>query len=90
MVVELFDDARTDDGGLVRIEGRIYVDRESQKGIVVGKKGARIKAISEKARVAMEHLLQSKVYLRMQVAVDKQWTRRPDAVSRYGIGGGAE
>lgn len=90
VVVESFEDERTDDGGLVRIEGRIYVDRESQKGIVVGKKGARIKAVSEKARLAMEHLLQSKVYLRMQVAVDKQWTRRPDAVSRYGIGGGVE
>ena len=66
------------------------MDRESQKGIVVGKKGARIKAISEKARVALEEMLQSKVYLRMQVAVDKQWTRRPDAISRYGIGEGVE
>ena len=90
VIIEQFEDQREADGGLVRVEGRIFVDRESQKGIVVGKQGARIKAISEKARIAMEEVLQAKVYLRMQVAVDKQWTRRPDAISRYGIGEASE
>ena len=86
VVIESFEDDRKDDGGIVRIEGRIYVERDSQKGIVVGSKGARIRQVSEKAREAMEHALGSKVYLRMQVAVDKSWTRRMEAVNRYGIG----
>ncbi|MED5465479.1 MAG: GTPase Era [Myxococcota bacterium] len=86
VVIESFQDERRDDGGLVRIEGRIYVERESQKGIVVGRKGARIRSISEKARLSIERALGSKVFLRMQVAVDKAWTARMESVQRYGIG----
>ncbi len=85
VVIESFDDGR-DEGGMCRLEGRIIVARESHKGIVVGKKGARIKEISTKAREQIEELLGSKVFLRLSVAVDKQWTRHEQSIARYGIG----
>lgn len=85
VVVEVFDDARDDSGGMVHIEGRILVERDSQKGIVVGKKGATIKEVSTKAREQMEAVLHAKVFLRLQVAVAKNWTQDPRAVQRYGF-----
>lgn len=85
VVLETFEDGRPK-GGMVRLEGRIIVARDSQKGIVVGNKGARIKEISTKARENIEELLGSKVFLRLAVAVDKQWTRHETSILRYGIG----
>lgn len=85
VVLEVFDDGR-EAGKMCRLEGRIIVARDSQKGIVVGKKGARIKEISTKARENIEELLGCKVFLRLAVAVDKQWTRHETSILRYGIG----
>ncbi len=90
VVIESFEDQRDDDsptGGLCRLEGRIYVERDSQKGIIVGKKGSRIKSVSTKAREAMEELLGSKVYLRLSVHVDSQWTRSMAGVRKFGLDG---
>ena len=87
VVIESFEDQRREDGGgLCRIEGRIYVERESQKGIVVGKGGQRIKEVSHKARLEMEQVLGCKVYLRLTVHVDRDWTENEQAVHRYGYG----
>jgi GTP-binding protein Era len=91
VVIESFEDERREDGaGLVRIEGRIYVERESQKGIVVGKGGAAIKAISQEARVGIEALLGCKVFLRVTVHVDPEWTDNDREVRRFGYGPGGE
>lgn len=85
--IEHFEDGRSSDGtGLCRLTGRIYVERESQKGIVVGKRGARIKSVSTAARREMEDLLGCKVYLRLVVRVDPDWTRKQGAVTRRGFG----
>lgn len=87
VVIETFEDLRDErEPPLVRLEGRIYVERDSQKGIVVGKGGAQIKQISQEARRGIESLLQSQVYLRLTVHVDPDWTRRADRVRHYGIG----
>lgn len=90
VVIESFEDERDDVSatrrGLCRLEGRIYVERESQKGIVVGKGGAMIRAISEKSRLAIEELLGCKVYLRLTVHVAKDWTESEAAVRRFGFG----
>lgn len=87
VVVEVFDDERDEEGnGIVHIEGRIIVERDSQKGIIVGKGGQRIKSLSQQARLQMEQLLGCKVFLRMTVAVDKDWTQSEAAVRRYGFG----
>lgn len=85
VVIETFEDGRPE-GEICHLEGRIIVARDSQKGIVVGKKGARIKEISTKARLCIEELLGSKVFLRLSVVVDQQWTRHEQSILRYGIG----
>ncbi|MEO1174254.1 MAG: GTPase Era [Myxococcota bacterium] len=85
VVVEVFEDSRDEDGGMVHIEGRIVVERDSQKGIVVGKKGATIKEVSTKAREQMEAVLHAKVFLRLQVTVAKNWTQDPRAIQKYGF-----
>ena len=90
VVIEVFEDQRTDqeggDGGLCRLEGRIYIERESQKGIVVGKGGRTIKEVSTAARAQIEEFLGCKVYLRLTVHVDKDWRQSDRAIERFGYG----
>lgn len=86
VVIESFEDERDDEGGgIVHIGGRILVERDSQKGIVVGKRGATIKDVSTKAREQMEAVLHAKVFLRLQVVVAKNWTQDARMVQRYGF-----
>jgi GTP-binding protein Era len=59
--------------GLVYIEANLYTEKESQKGIVVGRKGAMLKRIGRDARVALEEFLGRKVYLELWVKVRKNW-----------------
>jgi GTP-binding protein Era len=81
--VESFDESgRRDDGGLVRIAALIRVERDSQKAIVIGKKGAMLKEIGTQARLRLERLLGCKVFLGLTVKVDEKWTERPAAVRR--------
>ena len=63
----------TDERGLVRIGAVIYVERESQKGILIGKGGAMLKEIGRLAREEMERLLGSKIFLELWVKVKKDW-----------------
>ncbi|MBI5510107.1 MAG: GTPase Era [Deltaproteobacteria bacterium] len=72
---------------ICHLTGRIVVERDSQKGIVVGKKGQMIKSISTAARRQIELLLGARVYLRLTVHVDKDWRTNARAVSRLGYGG---
>lgn len=68
----------------VYIRATIYVERDSQKGIVIGAKGALLKEIGGLARADIEHLLGSKVYLDLWVKVKKDWRNR-DSILR-GLG----
>jgi GTPase len=87
VLIDTFEDDRRDDGqGLVRLEGRIIIERESQRGIVIGKAGATIKKISQYARLQIENLLGCKVYIRLEVYVDKDWTTNERSLHKYGIG----
>jgi GTP-binding protein Era len=70
-------DSFKEDGALVRIEASILVERESQKGIVIGKGGALLKAIGTEARKGIEDFLGTKVYLGLFVKVREGW--REDA-----------
>lgn len=86
--IDLFEDERDESrasGGLCRLEGRIYVERDSQKAIVVGRGGERIKRISASARQQMETLLGAKVYLRLSVHVDKNWTHHESRLREHGL-----
>ena len=61
--------------GLISIRGNIYVEREGQKGIIIGKKGSMLKLIGTAARIDIEKLLNAKVFLELWVKVKKDWRR---------------
>ncbi|MDP1824942.1 MAG: GTPase Era [Archangium sp.] len=70
--------------GLVRILANIYVERESQKAIVIGKRGEMLKTIGTDARMAIQRLLGNHVYLSLQVKVEPRWTERQDGLRKLG------
>ena len=72
------------DGG-VRIDQTIYVQRNSQKMIVVGKNGTRIKSIGSVARCELEKLLERRVHLFLHVKVRRDWSERPDHYRTIGL-----
>lgn len=74
---------------LTRIYATIYVERDSQKGILIGKGGATIKHIGTEARSDLETLLDTKVFLDLQVKVKKNWRRDLNQIRRFGYGEGA-
>ena len=82
VVTEDFDER---DDGLLEIRARIYVERESQKGIVVGKGGETIKAVGTEAREEIELLFGRKVFLELIARVEKDWQRRAHALDRLGF-----
>lgn len=69
---------------LVRIHAAIHVERDSQKGIIIGKQGAMLKAIGEAARLDIEQMLGTKVFLQLFVRVEKNWSRDARALRRLG------
>lgn len=74
---------------LYRIYAVIYVERDSQKGIIIGKRGAAIKRIGTEARKDLELLLGAKVFLDLSVKVRKNWRRDANQIRRFGYGEGA-
>ncbi len=73
---------------LNRILARIYVERDSQKGIIIGKGGSAIKRIGQEAREDLEQLLGTRVYLDLMVKVKKNWRRDATQIRRFGYGEG--
>ena len=63
----------------------VRVERDSQKGIVIGKGGAVIRDAGTKARQELETLLGARVYLETKVQVDPDWQRRAHALDRLGL-----
>jgi GTP-binding protein Era len=84
--VEEFDESgRREGGGLVRISAVIFVERESQKAIVIGKGGAMLKQIGTQARQGLERLLGCKVFLSLTVKVEERWSEREATLRRLGL-----
>jgi GTP-binding protein Era len=69
-------------GELVDVEAVIYVERDSQKGIIVGKGGRMIKEIGTRARRDIEPLLGNKMFLDLRVKVEKDWSKNPEFIKR--------
>jgi GTP-binding protein Era len=69
---------------LVVIQATIHVERSTQKKILIGKGGQKLKAIGEMAREKIESLLEKRVYLELWVNVEKNWTQDARALSRLG------
>ena len=72
------------EGGLTRIEAWVLVERESQKGIIIGKGGSMLKRIGTQARPELELLLGARVFLDLRVKVLREWQRDPVALTRLG------
>lgn len=67
-------DEMVDETSVFRLSAIIWVERDSQKGIVIGDKGERLKSIGQKARLAMEEYMGKKVFLRLWVKVKENWS----------------
>ena len=74
---------------LTRIYAIVYVERDSQKGIIIGKGGSAIKRIGTEARADLELLLGTRVFLDLSVKVRKNWRRDATQIRRFGYGEGA-
>lgn len=70
---------------LVSIRAAIYVEKPSQKGIVIGKGGAMLKRIGTQARKDIEALLGSRVFLELWVKVRREWTNDPGSLKEFGL-----
>ncbi|MBQ0139936.1 MAG: GTPase Era [Kurthia sp.] len=75
---------RRDEDDRVHVMASIIVERDSQKGIIIGKKGSMLKEIGTRARKDIENLLGSKVYLELWVKVQKDWRDRSSQLRDYG------
>lgn len=69
---------------ITRIEATLHVERDSQKAIVVGKKGSMIKAIGMEARKEIESLMGTKVYLELWAKVSKHWRKKEERLKDFG------
>jgi GTP-binding protein Era len=72
-------------GDLIDVHAILYVERDSQKGIVIGKGGARLREVGTAARLQIETLLGTKVYLDLRVKIAKNWQRDPKQLGRLGF-----
>ncbi len=70
---------------LLVIRAQLYVERDSQKGIIIGHGGERLKAVGAEARAGIERLLGRKVYLDLHVKIAKEWQRDPKQLGRMGF-----
>jgi GTPase len=73
------------DDGLVMVRAEVWAETESQKRILIGKKGAKVAEIGTAARRSLERELDSKIHLDLQVRVRKHWRRDEDMLDRLGI-----
>lgn len=70
--------------GLIRINAVIYVERDSQKGIIIGKAGSALKRVGSMARTEIEDFFQKPVFLELFVKVDKDWRSNQSRLKHYG------
>jgi GTP-binding protein Era len=71
-------------GRLIKIEATIHLERDSQKGIIIGKEGSRLKRIGTESRKKIELMLETKVFLKLFVRVQKNWRRDTRALRKFG------
>jgi len=82
VIVETLEEVPEKD--LLSIAARIYVETNSQKGIIIGKGGSMIKSIGKSARKDLEERFGVHVYLDLEVKVEKNWSKDPRALRRLG------
>ena len=72
------------EGALIRISATIHVERDSQKGMVIGKRGRKLKEIGQAARKEIQRMVGAKVFLKLFVRVQKNWSKDTRALRRFG------
>lgn len=85
LAVTIDDIVERDDKPLTEIYANLFVERDSQKAIVIGKGGSRLRTIGETARAQIEPLVGQKVFLSLRVKVAKEWQRDPKQLGRLGF-----
>ncbi len=85
LAVTVDDLVERDDKDLVEVYANLWVERDSQKGIMIGKGGARLKDVGARARAAIEPLVGRQVHLALHVKVAKEWQRDPKQLGRLGF-----
>jgi GTP-binding protein Era len=73
------------EGNLTKIYADLYVERDSQKSIVIGSRGTRLKDVGSRARAEIEELIGTRVYLDLHVRVAKEWQRDPRQLRKLGF-----
>jgi GTP-binding protein Era len=76
---------RPDDRPLLDIHANLYVERSSQKGIMIGHQGSRLRQVGTVARKQIEALLGTPVYLDLHVKIAKDWQRDPKQLRKLGF-----
>ena len=79
------DELQEREDGLIEVYANLFVERDSQKGIIIGKGGARLREVGARARVGIEQLLGARVFLSLRVKVAKEWQRDAKQLGRLGF-----
>ena len=85
VVVDEIEERETESGPLLAIHARVLVERDSQRGIVIGKGGEVLKTAGTAARRELEALLGTRVHLETRVRVEPRWQRRAQSLDRLGL-----
>ena len=85
LAVTIDDIIERDDRELVEIYANVFVERDSQKAIIIGKAGSRLGAVGAAAREQIEPLIGKQVFLSLRVKVAKDWQRDPKQLGRLGF-----
>jgi GTP-binding protein Era len=80
VVIERFKEVED----IIRIAGVIYVDRDSQKSIIIGSEGRKIKSIGSQARIELERYFAKQIHIELFVKVDKDWRKKEEKLKKYG------
>ncbi|MBO9604916.1 MAG: GTPase Era [Paenibacillaceae bacterium] len=84
-IAVVIEDMKAEPNGVVHVSAVIYVERDSQKGIVIGKQGALLKEVGRLARADIEALLGSKTFLELWVKVKKDWRNQDRMLKDFGF-----
>ncbi|MAK01571.1 MAG: GTPase Era [Flavobacteriaceae bacterium] len=82
--VEVVTEEFKDEESIIKIRSIILVERESQKGIIIGHKGVALKKIGSKARIDLEKFFGKKVFIELHVKVSKNWRSNPNQLKKFG------
>ncbi len=82
--VEVVTEEFKDEESIIKIRSIILVERESQKGIIIGHKGVALKKIGTKARIDLEKFFGKKIFIELHVKVSKNWRSNPNQLKKFG------